>query len=306
MDEKKTFTFHTDALNYEAIEVKGETSHYVSGFATTTDIDIANELVTEKCMKSILGQIQGKSIKIDFDHEVWRDSEGNILNKPKNLIPLGRVMKAELRKAPHGKLGVWIKAKLNSAYPEFNRIWTSVKQGFLDAFSIAFKPIDVVAKSVGDKVVKMLDNVHLLNIALTGVPVNEFAKLDQVVVKALKEFDEVGEMPEDVKVKSEDEAPEETPEAPEEKAEEKAEEKVEDQPEEKKEEEPKEEKAEEPELKSIVNGIQSELAELKSGMKDITEAIAKLRESPMLKSKVDKDPKVEKTGPEIKSVLDLC
>ena len=82
-------------------------------------------------------------------------------------------MEAEVRS---GKL--WVKLKLNKAHPEFETVYKSLKDGFLDAFSIGFKAIE----RKGSKITRL----KILEISLVGVPANPEAVIEEVYEKMKK------------------------------------------------------------------------------------------------------------------------
>jgi HK97 family phage prohead protease len=173
--EGKSFKFFTDNLGWEQIETKAGTKHFVTGYISTKDIDLDNDIVTEDCLKDMLNQLREKNIKLDVDHEAYRDSP--------NIIPVGRIVEAKL-----DTKGIWVKAELNEASPKFNSVWKSIKNKFIDAFSIAFKPVKDVKKSMDNAVIRLLHQVELLNVALTGNPVNPECGIGAVFTKSLNDM----------------------------------------------------------------------------------------------------------------------
>lgn len=178
------YSFNSNSMNYEIIEIKGEKRFFITGHIATGEIDLLNEVVTENGMESMLNQIKQKSIKLDFDHEAFRENP--------TIIPVGKIIDARI-----DSKGLWIKAELNSASPKFKALWKSIKRGFVDAFSIAFKPIKTTMKTIDGVAVKLLDDLKLLNVALTGVPINQGARIENVMMKALNNMDEVKTMEEE-------------------------------------------------------------------------------------------------------------
>jgi len=262
MNMENRYIFTTDSVHYQVVENKstGEKDYFITGYISTSDLDIYNDIVTEKGLKSMFEQLKSKTIKLDYDHEAWRDSP--------NILPVGKIIESRI-----DSKGLWVKAELNDASPKFKSLWKSIRKGFVDAFSIAFKPITVVTKNINGVTVRLLDNVELLNVALTGVPVNSHAKITDVMMKALLENSEVKTMTEQ-EVKSEEQPIEESQEEVVEKVEstESAEE-----------EESKEEVVEEKsnviieEMKSMKEAFEKEIKELKG-------KISELEKTPVMKS----------------------
>jgi len=281
------YEFYTDNFGWEEIETKAGKKYIITGYISTKDMDIYKDIVTEECLKDMLKQIKTKNIKLDVEHEVFRDNP--------NIIPAGRIIEAKV-----DEKGIWVKAELNEFSPKFNNVWGSIKSKFIDAFSIAFKPIKAVTQSIQNGSARLLQQVELLNVALTGNPVNPECRIGSVMTKSLNEFkgdkmteEENTNVPEPVA-----EEPEPKPE-PEPVAETKAEETEEEKKKRLEEEEKKKEEAEtkaeyEAELKALNEKVESLGAELKT-----------LKEAPIFKSKVEEKPIETKAKVEWKGPLDL-
>jgi len=161
-----------DGFLWSEVNLKGNREYYVEGYASTIDEDLSGEIVGLKAQERLLEQIQNNNITLDIEHAEWYDDNGNVLPKPKNTtIPVAKVVSAELRER-----GVWIKAKINNHIPSFRSVWNSIKDGFLKAFSIAFYPVAKAGKEISD--------LNLVNITLTGSPVNTAATFNAVMKSA--------------------------------------------------------------------------------------------------------------------------
>ena len=177
------YSFLTDQVAYETVETKGDKKYFITGYISTGEKDLLNDVVTPKGMQSMLKQIRESTIMLDYDHEAWRDSP--------TILPVGKIVQAKI-----DDRGLWIKAELNPHSPKFKDMWNSIKDGFIKAFSIAFKPVKTVMKVMGDTRVRLLEDLKLLNVALTGVPVNQDATIDNYGMKSimLKAINDVGEL----------------------------------------------------------------------------------------------------------------
>jgi HK97 family phage prohead protease len=252
----KALTFSTDQL---AIEHKGE-DYFVTGYISTSDIDEENDVVTKECLADMVEQLKTRNIKLDVEHEAYK--------KDPTIIPIGKIVDARL-----DAKGIWVKAVINAHSNRFKEIWDSLKSGFIDAFSITFRAIDAVEKTIketGDTI-RMLNKVNLLNVALTGNPCNREAKIMEVFAKSLS-TNEVKMTDKEIKKELKDDEPvvEPTEDAPEAPAEESTEAKV-----------------EVVDTKSIsdllteVKSLKADLAELKKQedeSKELTEELKSLRE----------------------------
>lgn len=183
--ERSDYKFKTDKLMFTAVGLKGKKKHYVTGYISTTDIDLYNDLVTNAAMKSMIRQIYESNITIDYEHEAFRDDP--------SILPVGKIVEAKM-----DEKGLWVKAVLNSNSPKFKDLWGSIKDGFINAFSIAFQPLKTVVKNLGDDKVRLIEDLKLLNVALTGVPVNQGAVVTDygmkaIMLKAISESEKIGE-----------------------------------------------------------------------------------------------------------------
>lgn len=178
------YFFYTDNLDFEEIQTKGGNEHYITGYISTYDKDMVNDIVTPACMSDMLEQMKGRNIKLDVEHESFRGKDRIETELNKTIIPIGRIIDAV-----QDEKGIKIKALLNTAHTRFREVWSSIKNKFLDAFSIAYIPISTAKKSISGEIIRMLDKVNLLNVALTGNPINTTAKMDEIFVKSLYEFE---------------------------------------------------------------------------------------------------------------------
>lgn len=298
----KKYTFYTDSIYFKSEQSKTGKKYYVEGYISTEDLDAYNDIVSKKAMEDMITQIQSRNITLDYDHEAWRENN--------TILPVGKVVEAKL-----DDTGLWVKCQLNPASPKFKNLWGSIKGGFVNAFSIAYKPIKTVIKTVDGIKARILESVELLNVALTGAPVNSNAKLTgfdmkSVMLKSINEMEESKMTEEQIENKSQDSAPVEEPkkeESSEESSEpsEPVEEKACKTPEKKKmkEEDEEEEDKKKPEQKSepVKNEeMEKILAEMKS-MKDRLEKseaeLKSLKEKPVMKG-------IQEQTPETKSATD--
>ena len=280
---------------WSEVNLKGEKKYYIEGYASTIDEDKAGEIINYEAQEDMLAQIKTQNITLDVEHSEWYDDAGNVLNKPKNTtIPVAKVVSAELRER-----GVWIKAEVNRNIPSFRSVWNSIKEGFLKAFSVAFYPVAKAGKEIS--------KLNLVNITLTGSPVNPNATFS-VAMKSAKAFldqqkQEADKMSEQEIVKKDDVQPDVKAEE-EVKSEAAVEEKQE--VEEPKVEEPKQEVEEpEPEVKAEKN---EEIEALKAEIKSLRDEHAKLKaelEKPVMKAVKEETPEIPEEEQKFVSPLKL-
>lgn len=194
------YTGTSETFSFQEVEVKGERQYYISGYISTKNIDTFNDLVTDECLDDMLAQVQNSSIKMDEEHET-------IHKKNLDINPIARIVESK-----KDAKGLWVKALLNKANPRFQEAWESIKNGFYDSFSIAFKPIEAATRYIQGKAVRVLNKLKLVNVGITGTPVNEECKMDNIIVKALtdmekrkitEEYEDANEDEDEVECKSE-------------------------------------------------------------------------------------------------------
>jgi HK97 family phage prohead protease len=166
-------------FSYGEIEVKGQKQYFVTGYISSNDLDLVNDIVTEEAMLDMVEQINTGNVKLDVDHEAWETEQGP------NILPIGRIIEAKYEK---DNKRLWVKAIINPDSKRFNKIWNNVKNKFLDAFSIAYKPIKTITQIIGEKEVRLLQQIKLLNVALTGNPANPEARITEVMTKSLNKL----------------------------------------------------------------------------------------------------------------------
>jgi len=272
----KSYSFCTDTIGYEAVETKSGKKYFVTGYISTKDRDLLDDIVTQKGLESMERQIKERSITLDYDHEAWRDNN--------TILPAGKIVDAHT-----DEVGLWVKAELNPASPKFKNLWMSIKGGFVTAFSIAFKPVKFVYKTMGNTTVRLLDDLSLLNVALTGAPVNTGARIEDVgmksvFVKALNEMEDDNMVEDEDKKKKKKLEDEKEKEEPEEKA---VEESKED-----KEEDKKEVKCNKPGMKSEDNLLQAEIKSLKEEIDLLRKAHEEMKSKSVFKSFTPEQPPV--------------
>ena len=153
-----------------------EKNVYVEGYASAAVKDMDNEIISEEALQKVVAEIVKTPYnKLFLDHAPWK-REAPATEK----IPIGVIVDAKL---VDGKL--WIKAKLNKAHPHFEVVYRSLRDKFIDAFSIGFKTLK--AKKQGDRTV--ITDLKVLEVSLVGIPANPEAVVESVYEKQFKEDD---------------------------------------------------------------------------------------------------------------------
>jgi len=168
---------------FKLIEVKSETGkdYYIEGYVSTTKPDFVNDIVDEQGQRATNREINNSDITMDEDHSEWRHPKtGKMYDGKKDKYPLAKVMTSHL-----DSVGTWVKAKLNRDHPEFEaRILPMIKEGFLHSFSIAYKVTKSFNKIVNNVKYRVIQDLGISNIGITGNPVNK----DATFSMALKSF----------------------------------------------------------------------------------------------------------------------
>ena len=197
----KPFIFYTEPIEYKAEETSEGKKYFVEGYISTKDIDLVNDIVTEKALNKMLSQLNDRNIKVDFEHEAFRGDDDLEQEINKSKMPLGRIVSQT-----KDDRGIKVVAQLNPSWKQldkdkkvvrdFKDIWKAIKDKFLDAFSIAYVPLKTTMKTMGEGIkARLLDDINLLNVALTGNPVNPNASLTSVMAKSLEYIKDIETKP---------------------------------------------------------------------------------------------------------------
>ena len=151
-----------EQLIVKSLEVSdGEKNVYVEGYASAAVKDLDGDIITEEALRQAAKELTQEPYNKVF------------INHNHTDIPIGKVVAADVR---DGKL--WIRVMLNKAHPLFETIHESMKNGFLDAFSIGFKALE----RKGDRITR----IKILEVSLVGIPANPKAVVEEVYEKANK------------------------------------------------------------------------------------------------------------------------
>jgi len=167
-------------------EIKGEGKNfYIEGHISTIDPDSANDIVTEQGQDNLVQEISSKDITMDLDHESFRNKDGTTPSRDLNKIPVAKITEAK-----RTALGTYVKAMLNKDHPFFDNILSSIKNGFLHSFSIAYHVKEAVKKIMNGTEFRLLDKVELRNVGITGNPVNSNATFSVSLKSHIKKMEE--------------------------------------------------------------------------------------------------------------------
>ncbi len=148
------------------LELNENKNVFVEGYASANVKDLDGDIITEEALQQAAKELtQEPYNKVFINHDI-RD------------IPIGKIVAAEVR---DGKL--WVRLMLNKAHPQFETIYNSLKDGFLDAFSIGFR----VLERRGNKITRL----KILEVSIVGVPANPEAVVENVYEKGAKLIEEM-------------------------------------------------------------------------------------------------------------------
>ncbi len=146
-------------LVVKSLEIRDDEKNiYVEGYASAAVEDLDGEVITEEALQQAAKEIVHEPYnKVFLNHNAFD-------------IPIGKIVDA---KCIDGKL--WIKLMLNRAHPNFEIVYSSLKGGFLDAFSIGFIPLE--------KEDNRITRLKILEVSLVGIPANPEAVVEEVYEK---------------------------------------------------------------------------------------------------------------------------
>jgi hypothetical protein len=168
-------------------EVKGEGENeeiLVNGSISNNIPDLVNDIVTVNCMKDMMNQIEDRNIKVDIEHEAFRGKDNEEKEINKTIVPIARLKDPTITKNGNNHF-LNIKSIFNKASKRYKEVKDSIKNKFLDAFSIAFIPEKVKFSKKDGKIFRSLEKIKLLNVALTGNPINTSAQISEIMTKAM-------------------------------------------------------------------------------------------------------------------------
>ena len=179
-----SFTY-TAPLNVNLVTLKGEEHLFVEGDISTNDIDFVNDIMTKNCQESMQKQILERNMKLDLEHEAFKGDSHEEKEINKTKIPAGKIIDATVKELGKGRYSTSVKAEINKYNPNYKSIKGNLVEKYLDAFSVAFLPTDISYEQKDGKANRMLNDVILLNVAMTGNPCNTKAQMVEISTKSM-------------------------------------------------------------------------------------------------------------------------
>ena len=193
MSQEASFTF-TTPLNVNLVNLKGEEHLFVEGDISTNDIDLVNDIMTKECQESMQRQMLERTFKLDLEHEAFRGPTHEAKEIAKTKIPAGKIIDSTVKDLGQNRFSTSVKGEINRHNPNYKSIKGNLTEGYLDAFSVAFLPTDVTYDVKDGERIRMLNDVKLLNVALTGNPCNTKAQLSDIFMKSMDAVEEYKRM----------------------------------------------------------------------------------------------------------------
>ena len=144
----------------------------IEGYASTYDVDRQYEVITPEAMQKAVADLLTTNTTIFYEHK-------------HEQFPVGRILDAKV-----DEKGLWIKVLISETA---NEVWTLIKEGILNKFSIGGKVIDYYKKfdkSLG-RDITYITKMELYEVSVVGLPANQNASfrpksLAGCIVKALE------------------------------------------------------------------------------------------------------------------------
>ena len=159
---------------------------YVTGPISTDEVDSVEDKVELICLEDQKTQINEGSIKLDLDHELWRDPDN-----PLAMQPIGRAVKAFIKQVK-GVNKLYVEWLMNVSHPNIKSILEQIKDKILDSFSIAFTIPEGGAFIDIKTGIRHLIRIILENVALTAYPINKRCSGAEMITKSLRSLQEAG------------------------------------------------------------------------------------------------------------------
>ena len=163
-------------LNYtlEIVKAQPQSGDWVvEGFVATSDIDLQGDSITPE------GLAEGAETLNEAKVLLWNHDPDS---------PIGKILEAKVKSN-----GIWIKAILSKTA---DKIWTWVKEGIINRFSIRGEALASAKAHIKGRVVNLLTKLRLVEASLVSLPANPQAQLERFyVAKAFESHYKPQELP---------------------------------------------------------------------------------------------------------------
>lgn len=175
----------------------------VNGYVATGDPDTRKDIISPECMMDIADQFRNKDIKVDYSHEAVRGKTEFDASLNSTITPVASFDNNPVVDAK----GVKLKSYLNRHSPKYTEIKGSIKDGHINAYSIAYFPRKWSYEYRNGERHRRLEKVDIFNVAYTGNPINKESLFTDIMLNSLDEVEKMrGESMSEDKTKQEIEA----------------------------------------------------------------------------------------------------
>lgn len=145
----------------------GETSRFIQGYATTSDVDRVKDVITPEAMKKALKDFTAPGSKTVF------------LNHNTDM-PIGVCTKAK-----QDEKGILVTDRISKA-KDVDDVWTKIKEGILNALSIrlSYDKIEVEKDAEGKIIAYNIKEMSIYEHSVVGLPCNASASITSAVEKS--------------------------------------------------------------------------------------------------------------------------
>jgi hypothetical protein len=152
----------------------------IYGFVSAPTVDMYNDFIDQETLyyKFKEGPIHANYLSY---HHGWMNGEE--LDKD----PLGKRIALELKTHPTlNEPSVFCGYKLNKYHPKIKKAMYEIKEGYAGAFSIEYKTLASHNETIGDTLVRVIDDLEIVGVGLASRPVQPNAILTNYIAKSFE------------------------------------------------------------------------------------------------------------------------
>ena len=146
------------------------TGRTIKGFASTGHKDRARDVITDEALKEAVNDlVQPGANTVFLNHDTG--------------VPIGRVLKTSIKNK-----GIFVEIMISEA-KDVDDIWTKIKEGVLNSFSIRLRPkkVEVVENQETGQIEQFnILSMELFEVSVVGIPCNAKCAITNVIGKSFK------------------------------------------------------------------------------------------------------------------------
>jgi len=238
MEKKYSFDLKIETRN--TIASDGKPNYIVRGYATIPEHAYAykfykngvtfKEMFSKKGVENLARKAKSRTIFVDAVHELGTIYNTKALlaniqtrtgtdistesNQILDMIKHSEIPIAKLHDIGLDEKGVWVDTRLNPSFRDvddhhkkyFDAVWNSLKDGYLNKFSINFKPLEISNSIINGEIIPQIDDVDIFGISYCQGAANDMSDITEVALRSAMELRnsiEEGKRMEEEKLKSE-------------------------------------------------------------------------------------------------------